>query len=105
MLFLNQYEIRFIVRTFVDGATPNLCEAAITLQRLAAWTDDHSDGWAYWPKPARSARALMKLLKDAQSAWLTGGFVCDVSKADVNKACVPIKSFLTRHGVSHGEVF
>ena len=62
------------------------------------WADANSDGWAYWPKPARAARKLQMLL-DGKSCCSP-----DVSGAELKAALSPVKAFLTRHGVSHEEV-
>lgn len=103
MKFANEYDIQQYLSTFDDGSTPNLFKASVILNNLADWADSSSDGWACWPKPSRSAASLITLLEDARQAWLTGGFLADVSEADVRRVCSPIKAFLTREGVDHDE--
>lgn len=97
MMFLNECEVDEYLRMF-GGDQPNLQQAAEALNRLMWWADANSDGWAYWPKPARSAKKLQTLLygKDAYSP--------DVTDAELKAALSPVKAFLTRHGVSHEEV-
>jgi hypothetical protein len=71
----------------------------VIIDRLRYWTNRNSDGWAYWPKPVRAAKNLMVLLESGDR-WDPA----DVTEAELKKAIVPIKSFLTRHGVAHEEV-
>lgn len=116
MKFANEYDINQFLVTFDDEATPNLFRAAVVLNNLADWANENSDGWAYWPKPVRSAARLITLLEDAstaaslgmpaRSAWRTGDFLADVTERDLTVAFAPIKSFLTRQGVAEtAEVF
>lgn len=100
MLFLNEYDVESaVIRYATDSSTPNLGTAALALARLVDWTNSHSDGWAYWPKPARAARSLQQLLSDADRYNPQ-----DVTPAELQRALVPIKAFLTRQGTSLGEV-
>ncbi len=92
MMFLNEYEVDEYLRMF-GGDQPNLQQAAEALNRLMWWADANSDGWAYWPKPARAARKLQMLL-DGKSSCSP-----DVSGAELKAALTPIKAFLTRQGV------
>jgi len=96
-MFLNKFEVDHYRYTFTDRQ-PNLQRGALVLSRLMWWADANSDGWAYWPKPARSAKKLQTLLygKDAYSP--------DVTDAELKAALSPVKAFLTRHGVSHEKV-
>lgn len=96
-MFLNEFEVHHYRHTFTDRQ-PNLQRGALALSRLMWWANDNSDGWASWPKPARSAKKLQTLLygKDAYSP--------DVTDAELKAALSPVKAFLTRHGVSHEEV-
>jgi hypothetical protein len=101
MLFINEYEIDDMLLTrFRFGNTPNLYLGAQILDRLMRWTNANSDGWAYWPLPTRAAKKLMELLNAAD---FHDPEDCDA--AALNKACIPIKAFLTRQGVDHAEVF
>ena len=94
MRFMNENA----VRRFGDD-TPNLQRAATVLRRLETWTDAHSDGWAYWPKPARAAARLMDALETADRFN-----PADISAAELTKALAPVKAFLTRQSISHSEV-
>ena len=100
MRFMNEYDVERALRMFDTDQTPNLAYAAESVQRLQRWANSNSDGWAYWPKPARSAARLMEMLDNAQTQAYNGT-LRDVPKSDVTKALVPVKSFLTRQGVDH----
>lgn len=97
MRFMNTYEIDEAVSLFkrdlVMGA------AAVTLQNLRDWTNRNSDGWAYWPKPTRAAARLMTIVEDAAREVRYRSGLHGVSAADVRKAYVPIRAFLTRQHV------
>ena len=97
--FANSHDIARFVKLTDDGSTPNLRKLAGILDRLAAWTDNNSDGWAFWSKPSRAAGAIIARLEDFETAWLTGGFVTDVDDRARAAATTPVKRFLTRHGV------
>ncbi len=97
MLFMNWSEIEEAVERFDMSDTPNLRDAAHTLNRLMEWADRNSDGWAYWRKPAQSAQRLMLMLIDASNAQRSGN-VYDVTRADLTRAYSPIKAMMTRAG-------
>lgn len=107
MRFANEFDIDTFLRVFDDGSTPNLFRGAVVLNNLADWANDNSDGWAYWPKPCRSANRLIEILEISQKAWFTGGFITDITEADLRMVLRPIKAFLTRCGVDHAasEIF
>lgn len=101
MKFMNDYDLIIAQRTFgndVNGATPNRAKAAATLARLADWTNANSDGWAYWPKPARAGAKLMTLV-DPVEVLLTE----DATDAELVAALKPVKSFMTRQELLPGE--
>jgi hypothetical protein len=56
MLFMNEHEVREAAHRY--RAHPTLGPATRTLAALVEWTNCNSDGWPYWPKPCRAARAL-----------------------------------------------
>lgn len=99
---MNEYEIADAVNRFDRGETPNLLAGAKTLDRLCQWTNRNSDGWPYWSKPVRAAERLITLLLAADSVRSA----TDCTEAELKRTYVPIKTFLTRHGVgNHEEVF
>lgn len=101
MVFLNESEVREAQHLAHRSDTPNLAAGADTLARLVEWTNNNSDGWAYWPKPGRAAQKLQEALETARKQYYTGREVEDLSAADLAKVLRPIRSFLTREGVSH----
>ena len=94
MLFMNDYEIQSALRSVDERETPNLAAAVVALARLADWADANSDGWHSWPKPCRAAKNLQALIQSVDRYRPT-----DVTAAEVKKAMVPVRSFLTRQGV------
>lgn len=92
MLFMNEYEIEnAVMRYSLQDDEPVLGPAALTLRNLMDWTNRNSDGWCYWPKPCRAAKALQSLFP---RRW-------DDEPPTVEqyrKALVPIKAFRTRQG-------
>ena len=105
MAWMNQWEIENLNDRFNDVDTPNLFRATQVLSRLAAWANQNSDGWVYWPKPARAASSLMGLLERKEQEQRRGNFeVTDLTNAELTKALSPIKAFLTRQGVAYEEV-
>jgi len=90
MRFMNRWDIDRAVAIY--DRHPILGPASQTLQNLERWTDEHSDGWAYWPKPVRAAKKLMELL-DRDPRYGED----DVTVAEYKAALRPIKSFRTRY--------
>lgn len=84
MLFMNRWEIAEACHR--HASHPWLSRATVVLAELMRIADDVSDGWAYWPKPARAARKLMELIKSG-----------DATEAQLKAACSPIKAFMTRN--------
>lgn len=97
MKFMNDHEISQTLAHFTFHDRPNLQRGSAVLVNLRDWANRNSDGWAYWPKPARAARQLMELLSERH-------YVADITEAELKTALRPIKSFLTRQGVNHSEV-
>lgn len=99
MRFMNEYDVAEANRRW-DGHTV-LGPAVKTLVNLMEWTNSHSDGWAYWPKPARAAEKLMALIEGDDHPEGRRGAMFDHERADVTaeslKAALrPIKAFRTR---------
>lgn len=102
-MWMNEYEVESAIRLFDDPDTPNLYAAAESLAQLVEWTNSNSDGWPYWPKPAKAATRLMDLLQMAQRQAYNGT-LRDASAADLTTALRPVKAFLTRQGVDSATV-
>ena len=78
MLFMNEYEIDEARDRYRDH--PTLGPATQTLANLCIAANANSDGWAYWPKPCRSAAKLQALIQgDRMSRF-------DDERADVTPA-------------------
>jgi hypothetical protein len=96
MRFMNDFEIDGTVRRFVDH--PVLGPATRTIANLRDWANANSDGWAYWPKPARAAAKLMELI-EGDGTWEAIRTADErVTPAAYRKALAPIKAFRTRQG-------
>lgn len=96
MHFMNEYEIDDAVRRFRDH--PTLGPATRTLSNLRDCANKNSDGWAYWPKPCRSAARLIALIEGDRMSRFTDRD--EVTAAQVKATYGPIKSFLTRHDLA-----
>ena len=93
---MNEYNIDDAVYRYKGH--PVLGPATRSLRNLKDLVNRNSDGWAYWPKPSRAAKQLMNLIEgDPRDRY---GDREDVTAAQVRKAYVPIKSFLTRNNLS-----
>ena len=99
MYFMNEWEVQDAEERWRHH--PTLGPATMTLSNLMHWTNRNSDGWAYWPKPIRSAARLMSLIEGANRAYRNGHEPI-ATPAMVRQACAPIKAFLTRQNVDHG---
>lgn len=89
MRFMNEYEIDEAVSRHIRNTHPNRLAAALVLANLRDWANHHSDGWAYWPKPARSAAQLMVLAEPMRAEH-------DVTDEELALAARPVRAFLTR---------
>lgn len=97
MHFMNQYEVEDALRRHRDH--PVLVPATQTLYNLMAWTNQNSDGWAYWPKPVRAADKLMTLIEgDRMSRF--DDLRPDVTVEAYKAALKPIKAFRTRQNAN-----
>lgn len=95
MRFMNEYDVQDAERRFADH--PTMGAAVTTLRNLVDWTNSHSDGWPYWPKPARAAARLMELI-EGDGTWAAREAAENTTKAQVLAALRPIKAFRTRRG-------
>jgi hypothetical protein len=96
MRFMNSFDIENAVVRY--NSHPVLGPAARTIANLADWADANSDGWAYWPKPARSAAKLMELI-EGDGTWQAEQDADErATPAAYRKALAPVKAFRTRQG-------
>lgn len=98
MHFMNEWEVEGASTLYAQH--PILGPATRTLANLVQMANESSDGWAYWPKPARAADRLMTLIKGDPSWQPFHWDRQDVTEAQLRKAYTPIKAFLTRSGMS-----
>ena len=105
MHFMNDYDIEIAQYRYSQGETPNREKVADAVAKLADWADNNSDGWAYWPKPAKAAEKAMSLLDPRDYKEYVRFEDEDATDAEITAAFRPIKSFLTRNGVEHSEIF
>lgn len=100
MLYMNDYDLLVAEQRFSRGRTPRRADLARVVLRLAYYADENSDGWAYWPKPARAARKAMEAIQSTTSAANAEQEASDITEAERRAALAPIKAFLTRQNVS-----
>lgn len=95
MRFMNDWDIDRAVQQYATH--PVLGPAVLTLRDLRDWTDSHSDGWCYWPKPARAAARLMELIeRDGTAKYRFDDERPDATRAELVAALRPVKAFRTR---------
>lgn len=100
MRFMNDYDLHSARNRFGRGDTPNRLALAMVVDNLREWTNQNSDGWAYWPKPCRAAAKAMELIDSTTNEGNRAQEREDISDAEMRAAVKPIKAFLTREGVS-----
>lgn len=98
MLYLNEYEVRDIATLFTGEGVPNLDKAAKGLENLMIWTNQNSDGWAYWKAPLRASEPLMLRLMEAESDFRRGHDLADLSEAQMKLFFKPIRDLLSNLG-------
>jgi hypothetical protein len=100
MLFMNDYDLKYAHARFTRSATPNRLALVLVVDQLREWTDQHSDGWCYWPKSARAAAKAMTLIQSTTSLANDQQEANDITDAEMHAAVRPIKAFLTRQKVA-----
>lgn len=91
MRYMNDYDLHVARSRYGQGSTPNRLALVMVIDQLREWTNNHSDGWAYWPKPVRAAAKAMELIDVRETE--------DITNAAMLAAVRPIKAFLTRQQV------
>lgn len=104
MRYMNEYDIDSALRDYDPAIVPNRAYLALVVDALREWTNRNSDGWAYWPKPARAANRAMELIELTTTQELWRRQEVDATDAEVTAALRPIKALLTRQGVRHEAV-
>jgi len=99
MMVLNEWEVEEMERRYYGSdIEPNMARATRALARFVTWTNDHSDGWPYWPKPSRAARRLMEDIYRAHMDCR------DLTPREVTMGLRSVKAFLTRQGADAASV-
>jgi hypothetical protein len=94
-MYMNEYDLDFAVERFSNCALRRY-RVALVVQRLADWTDRNSDGWAYWPKPARAARRAMEQIQSTTHAENVRQEEGDLTEEGMTAVLRPIRAFMTR---------
>lgn len=94
MLFMNEYDIAQARSRFTRATKPNRLALAIVVDNLSEWANNNSDGWAYWPKPCRSAALAMALIQSTTNAANDEQERVDITDEEMLAAVKPIKAFL-----------
>lgn len=102
-MWMNEYDIEDALRLTAHFELPNARRGAEILSRLKDWTNNNSDGWPYWQKPAKAADKLMTALQSSIQASRQSDNT-DMTEAQLKAALTPVKAFLTRQGVEHAEI-
>lgn len=104
MRFMNTYDIAEALRRFDPSITPNRAYVARVVDAMEDYANSHSDGWAYWPKPARACSKAFELIDGRTTPDRIYQEEHDATDAEVAAALRPIKAFLTRRGERHESV-
>lgn len=102
---MNEYEITEARELAARLELKNLHRGACVLANLRDWVNQNSDGWPYWHKPYRASAPLQVELQEMRISYYQSREVVDLTDKELRKLLAPIKSFLTRQGVGHAEVF
>jgi len=96
--YMNTYEVDDAVAQYANH--PVLGPATRTLANLRDAANANSDGWAYWPKPARAAVRLVELvMRDGTAKYRFDSERPDATVSEYRAALKPIKAFRTRSGI------
>jgi phytoene/squalene synthetase len=95
MRYMNDYDIERASTFYANH--PVLGPAVRQIEILRDYADDNSDGWCYWPKPARAAAKLMELIeRDGTSQYAFDAEREDATLPELRKALATVKAFRTR---------
>lgn len=75
---------------------PNRAHVARVIRNLAAWANDNSDGWVYWPAPARAAQLAMTEIRSTTHQENAAQEQQDLTDRQVRRVLAPVKTFTTR---------
>lgn len=100
MTWMNKWDVEDALHFYVvrSDVFPNARKASIVLARLMDWTDENSDGWAYWNKPSNAAKRLQEYLSGWRKRYVDGDDT-DLTDAELTAMLKPVKAFYTRQHV------
>lgn len=98
-MYMNDMDMDRAVTRFIQASKPNRLGLALMVRNLAEWTNENSDGWAYWPKPGRAASKAIALIESRTWAENQKQEENDITDAEMLAAARPVKAFLTRQKV------
>jgi hypothetical protein len=104
MLYMNDFNLDRAARRYDPEVVPYRAALVLVVAALRDWTNDNSDGWAYWPKPCRAAKRAMEFIQSTAYPEYERRQSEDISEKEFKAALAPIKAFLTRQGVAHSVV-
>jgi hypothetical protein len=96
---MNDYDLDYARMRFTRANCPNRLALVMVVDLLREWTNRHSDGWAYWPKPVRAAERAIRLIESTTNAANDEQERHDITDEEMLAAVRPIKAFLTRQKV------
>ena len=100
MKFMNDYDLYCARQRFTRSTTPNRLALVMVVDALREWADNHSDGWAYWPKPVRAAATAMGHIESRTNRENDEQEANDITDKQMKDAVRPIRAFLTRAGAT-----
>ncbi len=95
MRFMNDFDIDQARLHHSDH--PVLGPAIETISNLRDWANENSDGWSYWPKPARAAGKLSDLIM-GDGTYAARQDLSRATPQALRAALSPVRSFRTRQG-------
>ena len=99
MTFMNDYDLDYARARFTRASKPNRLALVLVVDKLREWADQNSDGWAYWPKPARAAANAISYIESRTNQHNQMQERYDITDGEMRLAVRPIKVFLTRQKV------
>lgn len=102
-MWMNEYEVNEALQLL--GSDPLIGKYVRFLAEFRDQVNSHSDGWPYWKPPAHAASQLMTLIKaalDRKRGYRSPNAEQEVNEQLLRKTMGPIKSFMTRRGLSAG---
>ena len=97
MRYMSDFDLWFARRRFTRASAPNRLALVMVVDNLREWTNNHSDGWAYWQPPRRAAQLAIDHIYSTTNDANDAQEATDITDEEMLYAVRPIKSFLTKH--------